>query len=74
MNLEQKECHGCVPFSVFVFAVDSKGRRLVAHNAQWSFDINAVVKHCVHLTGLVCSPTNLNISITDMNVSSPLNM
>jgi hypothetical protein len=60
-------------FSLFDFTVDSKGR-LAAQNAQCSFDISVVVKHCVHLTGLVRSPMNLNISITDMNVSSPLNM
>jgi hypothetical protein len=65
-------------FPCVVFAVVSKGQ-LAAHNVQWSFEISAVVKHClhlsrlvisyVHLSGLVHSPMNLNVSPTDMNVS-----
>jgi hypothetical protein len=43
-----------VLFSLVVFVVVSKGR-LANHNAQWSLDISAVVKHCVHLSRLVCS-------------------
>jgi hypothetical protein len=57
-------------FHLVVFSVDSKGR-LAAHNAQWSFD---TVKHCAHLSGLVCSSIDLNVSPTDMNTSSSINM
>jgi hypothetical protein len=55
-------------FPLVAFVVDSK-ERLAAPNAQWSFDISVVVKYCVYLSGLVCSPMNLHISPTDMNVS-----
>jgi hypothetical protein len=77
-------------FPLVVFIVVSKGQ-LPDHSAQWSLDIYATVKHCVHLSrlvhsgvhlsGLVRSPMNLNISpmnmkvlITDMNLSSRINM